>query len=168
LELLAALVATRLLRYFCQATNYDISKTVLWSDSEITLAWIRGDPNGWKTFVCNRVTEIVESTNPSQWRHYPGSENPADFLSRGLHTRSEHLPDMVERPPLASRRSRLLASRYSYHTRIHSREAVHATSGPNSTLSHTPSGSTQIQLIHQTPACCGMDTPLSATPQRTR
>ena len=58
----------------------------MWSDSEITLAWIRGDPNRWKTFVCNRVTEIVECTAPSQWRHCPGSDNPADFLSRGLHT----------------------------------------------------------------------------------
>ena len=32
LELLAALVATRLLRYFCQATECDISKATLWSD----------------------------------------------------------------------------------------------------------------------------------------
>ena len=51
LELLAALVATRLLRYFCQASNCDISKATLWSDSAITLAWIRGDPNRWQTFV---------------------------------------------------------------------------------------------------------------------
>ena len=47
LELLAALVATRLLRYFCQATDY-ISKAFLWSDSAITLAWICGHPNRWK------------------------------------------------------------------------------------------------------------------------
>jgi hypothetical protein len=84
LELLAALVATRLLRYFCQATDCDISKAILWSDSAITLAWIRGDPKKWKTSVCNRVTEI-ECTAPSQWRHCPGSDKPADFLSRGLH-----------------------------------------------------------------------------------
>ena len=74
LELLAALVATRLLRYFCQATDYNIFKAFLWSDSAITLAWNRRDPNRWKTFVCNRVTEIVECTAPSQRRHCPGSE----------------------------------------------------------------------------------------------
>jgi len=85
LELLAALVATRLLRYLCQATDCDIYKAILWSDSAITLAWIRGDPNKWKTFVCNRVTEMVECTPPFQWRHCPGSDNPADFLSRSLH-----------------------------------------------------------------------------------
>jgi hypothetical protein len=85
LQLLAALVATRLLRYFCHATECDISKATLWSDSAIALAWIRGDPNRWKTFVCNRVTEILEYTAQSQWRHCPGSENLADILSRGLH-----------------------------------------------------------------------------------
>ena len=86
LELLAALVATLLLRYFCHATEYNISNDFLWSDSAITLAWIRGDPHRWKTFVCNRITEIVEYTAPSQWRHCPGSDNLADFLYRGLHT----------------------------------------------------------------------------------
>ena len=86
LKLLAALVATRLLRYFCQATDYIVSKPIFWSDSAITLAWILGDPNRWKTFVCNHVTERVEYTAPSQWRHCPGSDNPADFLSRVLHT----------------------------------------------------------------------------------
>jgi hypothetical protein len=85
LELLAALVTTRLLRYFGQANNCDISKAILWSDSAIALPRIRGDPNRRKTFVCNRVTEIVKCTVPSQWRHCPGSDNPADFLSRGLH-----------------------------------------------------------------------------------
>jgi len=85
LEILAALVATRLLRYFCQATECDISKATLWSDSAGALARTRGDPKRWEKFVCNRVTEIVEYTAPSQWRHCPGSQNPTDILSRGLH-----------------------------------------------------------------------------------
>jgi hypothetical protein len=84
LELLAALVASWLLRYFCEATEY-ISQATLWSDSAIALAWMRGEPNRCKTFVCNRVTEILEYTALSQRRHCPGSENPADILSRGLH-----------------------------------------------------------------------------------
>ena len=58
LEMLEALVATRNLRYFFQATECDISKATLWNDSAIVLAWIRGNPNRWKSFVCNRVTEI--------------------------------------------------------------------------------------------------------------
>ena len=57
LELVAALVATRLLRYFCQATECDIYKATLCCDSAIALYWIRGDPKRWKAFVCNRVTK---------------------------------------------------------------------------------------------------------------
>ena len=53
-------------------------------DATVALGWIRSDPNIWKTFVCNRFTEIQTFTNPTQWRHCPGRENPADYLSRGL------------------------------------------------------------------------------------
>ena len=84
LELLAALVGARLLHYFCRATDYDIYRAVLWSDATVALDWICSDPNKWKTFVCNRVTEIQTYTNPAQWRHCPGLENPADHLSRGI------------------------------------------------------------------------------------
>jgi hypothetical protein len=84
LELLAALLGARLLRYFTTEAGLDTTIATLWSDSTVTLGWIRSDPNRWKPFVQNRVTEIQTSTTPSQWRHCPGTENPADLLSRGL------------------------------------------------------------------------------------
>jgi len=84
LQLLAALVGARLLHYFCQATCIDITEATLWSDSTVALGWICQDPNRWKTFVCNRVTEIQSYMTPSQWRHCPGKDNPADLLSRGV------------------------------------------------------------------------------------
>lgn len=84
LELLAALTGSRLLRYFCESTGHNITKATLWSDSMVALGWIRNDPNKWKTFVSNRVTEIQGCSNPTQWRHCPGEDNPADLLSRGL------------------------------------------------------------------------------------
>ncbi|KRZ81445.1 hypothetical protein T08_8363, partial [Trichinella sp. T8] len=37
----------------------------------------------WKPFVANRVQEILSRTEPSQWRHSPTADNPADKLSRG-------------------------------------------------------------------------------------
>ncbi|XP_064469014.1 uncharacterized protein LOC135383517 [Ornithodoros turicata] len=58
--------------------------TKFWTDSTVTLNWIRGEANRWKPFVRNRVIEIQEGCNKSQWRHCPGSANPADFLTRGL------------------------------------------------------------------------------------
>lgn len=84
LELLAALIGSRLLHYFAEETDFNIAQAVLWSDSRVTLGWIRSDPNRWKPFVSNRVNEILSHTAPSQWRHCPGEDNPADFLSRGL------------------------------------------------------------------------------------
>jgi len=48
------------------------------------LGWIHNDPNRWKTFVGNRVTEILTYTTPTQWKHCPGEDNTADYLSRGV------------------------------------------------------------------------------------
>ncbi|KAG1710492.1 Pro-Pol polyprotein [Nymphon striatum] len=48
----------------------------------IVLAWIKSSPNRWKTFICNRVTEIQQHTEPSVWRYCPGEYNPADLLTR--------------------------------------------------------------------------------------
>jgi len=84
LELLAALVGTRLLHYFCAATGYNIKQAILCSDAIVTLGWIHSDPIRWKTFVCNRVTEIQTFMNPTQWRHCLWLDNPADHLSWGL------------------------------------------------------------------------------------
>ena len=50
----------------------------------IALGWIRGEPQRWKQFVANRVTEIQMLTTPSDWSHCPGEENPADPTTRGL------------------------------------------------------------------------------------
>ncbi|GFS65453.1 integrase catalytic domain-containing protein, partial [Nephila pilipes] len=62
LELLAALMGTRLLKYFCKEVDIQPSAATLWTDSKITLSWIRSNPNKWKTFVCTRTTEILQYT----------------------------------------------------------------------------------------------------------
>ena len=84
LELLAALIGARLLQYFCRETGLDIRDATLWTDATVVLSWIRSNPNQWKIFICNRVTEIQTYTGPTQWKHCPGQENPADYLSRGM------------------------------------------------------------------------------------
>ncbi|GFU42112.1 integrase catalytic domain-containing protein [Nephila pilipes] len=62
LELLAALMGTRLLKYFCKEVDIQPSAATLWTDSQNTLSWIRSNPNKWKTFVCTRTTEILQYT----------------------------------------------------------------------------------------------------------
>ncbi|KRZ29259.1 hypothetical protein T4C_7121 [Trichinella pseudospiralis] len=68
LELMGALTSARLIRF---------------SDSEVTLAWVRSAACRWKPFVRNRVEEIQQLVEPACWRHCPGKSNPADLLSRG-------------------------------------------------------------------------------------
>jgi len=86
LELLAALVGARLLEYFCRETGLDIRDATLWTDATVALSWICSNASRWKTFVCNRVMEIQTYTTPTQWKHCPGADNPADHLCRGVNS----------------------------------------------------------------------------------
>ena len=84
LELLAAFITTRLLNYVMQALRIAVDEVYAWSDSQIALAWIKRPSSNWKVFVANRVQEIQQRVAPSQWRFCPGSQNPADLVTRGI------------------------------------------------------------------------------------
>ncbi|XP_058816228.1 uncharacterized protein LOC131679509 [Topomyia yanbarensis] len=87
LELCAADLAAKLYSCVRQALNIDVFGTYFWSDSMVTLQWLRAPPNTWKTFVANRVSEIQTTTQGAQWNHVAGKENPADLISRGMDVR---------------------------------------------------------------------------------
>ncbi|XP_043195478.1 uncharacterized protein LOC122366890 [Amphibalanus amphitrite] len=89
LELLASLMAARLLRFVFRALNLPADSPYrCWTDSMVSLGWIKGDPSRWKQFVRNRVTEIQCLTDPAQWVHCPGSDNPADLITRGVNAKA--------------------------------------------------------------------------------
>ena len=46
--------------------------------------WVRSQSGEFKPFVANRIGEIQRMTSPEQWRHVPGTCNPADLPTRGL------------------------------------------------------------------------------------
>ena len=95
LELLGSLLAARLMTFVRQALRLSDSITCrCWTDSMIVLGWIRGDPQRWKQFVYNRVSEIHSLTSPSSWAFVPGEDNPADLTTRGVS--AEHLLDSRE------------------------------------------------------------------------
>ena len=83
LELMAALVTARLIAYVQSSLRIDIDSIHCWTDSKVTLEWIRKPAYTWQTFVSNRVAEIQRLVPPSQWSHIPGKLNPADVCSRG-------------------------------------------------------------------------------------
>ncbi|KAF2901544.1 hypothetical protein ILUMI_04643 [Ignelater luminosus] len=62
LELSAALILARLASQVMKAIQINFSKCVLWSDSTVTLGWLKTPSNLLKTFVANRVAEIQEVT----------------------------------------------------------------------------------------------------------
>ncbi|XP_025991647.2 uncharacterized protein LOC113004001 [Solenopsis invicta] len=84
LELCAATLLARLAAHVRATLGLDRTAMHLWSDSTVTLGWVRGHPTRWKTFVANRVAEIQTRVPDTQWHHVPGPENPADCASRGL------------------------------------------------------------------------------------
>ncbi|XP_058817215.1 uncharacterized protein LOC131680520 [Topomyia yanbarensis] len=85
LELCAADIAAKLHTRIVEALQTPIAGSYFWSDSTVTLQWLRAPPNTWKTFVANRVSEIQSSTHGAFWNHVAGTENPADLISRGMH-----------------------------------------------------------------------------------
>nr|XP_029736109.1 uncharacterized protein LOC115270912 [Aedes albopictus] len=84
LELSAAVIAARLHQKVVDALDMPISESHFWSDSTVTLEWLRSAPYTWNTFVANRVSEIQNTTQGSRWHHVAGKHNPADLITRGM------------------------------------------------------------------------------------
>ena len=83
LELQAAVMAARLSRLIQKESGLIINKEHFWTDSMIVLGYIRNDSKRFHVFVANRVREIRDSTEVSNWHHVPTEDNPADVASRG-------------------------------------------------------------------------------------
>jgi hypothetical protein len=84
LELMAALVTARLIKYVEKELKLPIENKPCWTDSQVALQWIRKPAYTWQTFVANRVSEIQGLVPPNNWKHIPGKYNPADLCSRGM------------------------------------------------------------------------------------
>ena len=84
LELCGALLMSQVVAHVQQVLTLPRCEVHAWTDSTVILGWLCGDPHRFKTFVGNRVTQIVESIPPSRWKHVSGPDNLADCESRGL------------------------------------------------------------------------------------
>ncbi|KAI4472951.1 hypothetical protein M0802_016409 [Mischocyttarus mexicanus] len=84
LELSAAALLARLTKEVIRLLDLSEADTFLWSDSSVTLAWVKNNPMRWKEFVGNRVAAIHNSVPQAHWNFISGKLNPADCASRGL------------------------------------------------------------------------------------
>lgn len=83
LELCGALLLARLMKKTLESFDITVDKVYYWTDSTITLSWIKATARTWKTFVANRVSEIQRVTDIAHWHHVGTLDNPADIISRG-------------------------------------------------------------------------------------
>lgn len=84
LELNGAVLASKLLKSVQTAMKFTDSQSFAWTDSTIVLAWLKGHPTRWKTFIANRVVQAHSNINADSWRHIKSEDNPADVPSRGV------------------------------------------------------------------------------------
>ena len=84
LELTSAVVAAEMANSIANDLDFEIQNIWFWTDSVSVLQFINSRSGRFKTFVANRVNKIHLLSKPSQWRHVPTSENPADIAFRGL------------------------------------------------------------------------------------
>ena len=55
-----------------------------WCDNTTVIAWLRGCPSNYRTFVANRVASAARNVPPSVWHYVPTGDSPADCASRGI------------------------------------------------------------------------------------
>ena len=104
LELQAAVVAVRLKEQIVKEHEMKINSYSFWSDSTTVLQWIHSSHRKQQVFVANRVAEILDTTDVSQWKHVSGINNSADNGTRAINLeelkKSEWLnvPAWLKRP----------------------------------------------------------------------
>ncbi|XP_037825055.1 uncharacterized protein LOC119613182 [Lucilia sericata] len=82
LELQAAVLGTRLMVTILKEHSVKVSRIICWSDSTTVINWIGSESRRYKPFVAHRITEILESTSPADWRWLPTNLNVADETTR--------------------------------------------------------------------------------------
>ena len=87
LELTACLIAVRLYVFLKTNLTLNVKRYILWSDSQIALAWIASDPFKLDSYVKARVNEIRQKFDCNCWYHCAGNDNPADLITRGLNAK---------------------------------------------------------------------------------
>ena len=84
LELCGATLLSKLITSVRKALDIPLHDVHAWCDSTIVLAWLDGNSRMYKTFVGNRIANILSDLPPTTLHHVPTTDNPADCASRGI------------------------------------------------------------------------------------
>ena len=84
LELSGANLVAKILNHSQKVLNITPTQVFAWTDSMVVLCWLKGNPRRFKTFVGNRVSNVIDLVPSERWRHVRSGDNPADPASRGL------------------------------------------------------------------------------------
>ena len=86
-ETQAGLIGVKLAFDLATAYHFDMRKVSFFSDSTTLLWWLR-TTSPMSIFVANRICQILDRTQLSQWLHVSTQENPADIPTRGAMPRN--------------------------------------------------------------------------------
>lgn len=82
MELLAAVLGTRLAHTITKATTMVISRRIFWTDSLDCICWINSSHRRYHAFVAARINEILDETREIDWKWLPSHLNVADDATR--------------------------------------------------------------------------------------
>ena len=78
LELQGGVLGTRLASSIKSSQTIQIEKQFFWTDSQDVMAWVNSEARKYKQFVALRIAEILDTSNPNEWRWLPSEHNVAD------------------------------------------------------------------------------------------
>ena len=118
MELTAAVVSVNVTKMLQSELDYENLRSVYYTDSEVVIGYTSNEARRFHVYVGNRVQHIRDRSDPQQWHHVPGKDNPADEASCSL-TASPLLndkrwlsgPDFLwenDVPPLSKKNTSLL------------------------------------------------------------
>ncbi|XP_044760886.1 uncharacterized protein LOC123318341 [Coccinella septempunctata] len=82
LELQAAVLGIRLAKSIIEEIEYSVRNIYYWTDSLVVLQQIRSVSRRFPVFVANRLGEIHENSEISQWHWVPSELNVADMATK--------------------------------------------------------------------------------------
>ena len=78
------MLLARLISYVGNILQIPTGNIYAWADSSVVPSWLCRNPQRFKAFVGNCLSEVIELISPNCWQQVKGADNPADSVSRGI------------------------------------------------------------------------------------